>query len=94
MFRISISLVTFWPPHSPDLNPLDYSFWGQCETKLYDTEINSIDDVKAVVNEIIENFSEADVRRMCQNIRKRANLCLLQNGGHFEHLLKIHDFNI
>jgi len=19
-----------WPPNSPDLNPVDYSFWGHC----------------------------------------------------------------
>ena len=31
---------------------------------------------------------------MTQNIRKRARLCLQENGGLFEHLLKIKDFNI
>ena len=52
------------------------------------------DEVIAKVNEIIENFSEQSVRKMTQNIRKRARLCLQENGGLFEHLLKIKDFNI
>ena len=41
------------------------------------------------VDKIIEDFPEDDVRKMTQNIRKRAQLCLQENGGHFEHLLKI-----
>ena len=32
--------------------------------------------------------------KMTQNIRKRARLCLQENGGLFEHLLKIKDFNL
>ena len=85
----------FWPAHSPDLNPLDFSFWGQCESQIHD-DLDDPDshEVIAKVNEIAENFSEQSVRKMTQNIRKRARLCLQENGGLFEHLLKIKDFNI
>ena len=83
------------PIHSPALNPLDFSFWGQCESQIHeDWDDPDTREVIAKVNEIIENFSEQSVRKMTQNIRKRARLCLQENGGLFEHLLKIKDFNI
>ena len=24
-----------WPPHSPELNPLDFWFWGEAKRKIY-----------------------------------------------------------
>ena len=68
-----------WPPHSPDLNPLDYSFWGQVQAELDLAEFDREDpmsksDMMALVNDFIANFDEAKVRKITQNIRKRARL--------------------
>ena len=45
--------------------------------------------IKQKVQECINklNLEEEKVRRIVGNIRKRAELCIQENGGHFEHLL-------
>ena len=76
-----------WPACSPDLNPLDYSFWGQCERQIALKKPKGRDEIIRVVNEYAASLSEELIRSMTNNIIKRARLCVDQNGGHFEHLL-------
>ena len=45
----------------------------------------SKEKVQECINEL--NSDEEKVRRIVGNIRKRAELCIQENGGHFEHLL-------
>ena len=40
----------FWPPQSPDLNPLDYSMWVQIEGKPCTTRHSNVDALKSSVN--------------------------------------------
>ena len=55
-----------WPPKSPDSNPLDYYFWNQVKTKVYDGRHNKpfknenemIKRIKAVWNECASNKNE------------------------------------
>ena len=48
-----------------------------------------MNQIKEKVQECIDelNSDEEKVRRIVGNIRKRADLCINENGGHFEHLL-------
>lgn len=79
-----------WPPRSPDLNPLDYFFWGHMCNLIYATEINSredlLDRINLTGNQIRENNFQ--ILRASQSIRRRSRLCIQQNGNLFEHLLK------
>ena len=34
-----------WPSHSPDLNPLDFSFWGQAMAKAWKDKPESIEEL-------------------------------------------------
>ena len=38
-----ILLPQDWPPHSPDLNPLDYSIWSSLANKVYKVKIQSVE---------------------------------------------------
>ena len=76
-----------WPAHSPDLNPLDYTFWGQAMAKVWAEKPKTIDELKAVVENYFASLSEDFVKKCVSNIRKRAELCIQQKGGHFEQLL-------
>ena len=76
-----------WPSHSPDLNPLDFSFWGQAMTKVWEAKPETIEELKVVVENFFSSLSKDFVKDCCLNIKKRAQLCINQNGGHFEHLL-------
>ena len=49
----------------------------------------NIELIEAVNKAAYELFMHQElVKRILLNIKKRAKLCIEQNGGHFEHLLK------
>ncbi|XP_017885361.1 histone-lysine N-methyltransferase SETMAR-like [Ceratina calcarata] len=78
-----------WPARSPDLNPLDFFFWGHFKTLVYSTPVNTLEDLVLRIQftaGIIKNVT-GDFKKVNDNFRKRIQLCLEQDGGHFEHLL-------
>ena len=79
---ISRNSTHIWPPYSPDLSCLDFSFWAQAMAEVTRCKPSTLADLKRVV----EEFADL-VRRMCRNTRKRAQICVQQKGGYFEHLL-------
>ena len=79
--------VPEWPAHSPDLNPLDFTFWGQAMKKVWDEKPSNLDELKATVQRFFDSLSPDFVKKCVANIRKRATFCVQENGGHFEHLL-------
>ena len=43
---ISLNTDHEWAPHSPDLNPLDFWFWGAAKGKVYANRPQSLADLK------------------------------------------------
>ena len=76
-----------WPANSPDLNPLDFTFWGQCLQKVWAENPKTIADLKNVVKNFFESLSPDFAQNCVLNIRRQAELCVQKNGAHFEHLL-------
>jgi hypothetical protein len=73
-----------WPARSPDLNPLDFTVWGQIKDKVYSTPVDTVEELRAR----IENaFEQLNVRRITFSLEKRLRACIRENGGHFENLL-------
>lgn len=71
-----------WPPRSPDLNPLDYFFWGYLKPII----AKSLPKTR---QEIIEKFEEATaiispemIADACHALPNRIRICLEHNGGH------------
>ncbi|GFW67271.1 DUF4817 domain-containing protein [Trichonephila clavipes] len=78
-----------WPPRSPDLSCLDYFFWGQMKSLVYETPVNSAEELVARISEAageIRNTPE-----MLSNVRlsmkRRCKACITYVGRQFEHLL-------
>jgi len=42
-----------WPARSPDLNPLDYWFWGQMQQIVYGKSPSNLEDMKKIVNNAV-----------------------------------------
>ena len=77
-----------WPAHSPDLNPLDFTFWGQAMQKVWQAKPSTIKDLKAVVEEYFASLTPEFIKKCVLNMKKRAQFCVKANGAHFEHLMK------
>ena len=77
-----------WLPYSPDLNPLDFSFWSQAMAHVVRCEPSTLQELKEVVEDFAINFDPEKAKSMARHTRRRAQLCVQQAGGHFEHLVK------
>ncbi|GFU94576.1 uncharacterized protein TNCV_1265471 [Trichonephila clavipes] len=78
-----------WPPRSPDLSCLDYFFWGQMKSLVYETPVNSAEELVARISTAageMRNTPEmlSNVRR---SMKRRCEACITCGGRQFEHLL-------
>ena len=84
---ISRGTDIIWPAHSPDLNPLDFHFWAAVQNEVYHQKLESIESLIDVVKWFATSYNQETIRRVSENVLKRARLCLRADGGHFQHLL-------
>lgn len=79
------SNVLAWPARSPDLTPLDFFLWGTLKEKVYSRPVNTREElllrITTASEEIKDNFTNLN-----NEIRLRMNLCVQNNGSHFENL--------
>ena len=78
-----------WPPHSPDLNPLDYCLWSYVETAIH--KHRNVDDFEQLKREIVRAWNaipQEVVDNTIDAFRKRLRRCIKVNGGHIEHYKK------
>ena len=85
---ISRKSFIHWPACSPDLNPLDYYFWGMASYEVYQTNPETLLDVMEAVTAVCAIVGSPEVKKSVRNIRKRLEKCAQQDGGHFQHLVK------
>ena len=84
---ISRGSAYHWPAYSPDLSCLDFSFWPQAMDCVVESEPETIQELKKVVEDFASGISEEQLRKMTRHTRRRAELCVAERGGYFEHLL-------
>lgn len=79
-----------WPPKSPDLTPLDTFLWPFLKEKIYFNNNESVETIKneieALISDLNQNHNNA-ITNSLNNLRQRYELCVLNEGGHFEQLL-------
>ena len=76
-----------WPPNSPDLNPLDFFFWGHAMNHVYRVKPETIDQMKSIVNDFSASMDSNLIKKVCGSARKRFGQMREAYRGHFEHLL-------
>ena len=78
-----------WSPRSPDLSVLDFGVWSLMKRKVFSAPLpTALDELEAKISQVIEDLN-ADpelLRRFHLSVRKRAQLCMEEIGGHFEFL--------
>ena len=73
-----------WPARSPDLNPLDFWFWGYAQSKVHKEKPENIEEVQSIVENVARSCQQQMVIRASMNIVKRAQKCAEKQGCHFE----------
>lgn len=78
-----------WPPRSPDLTPLDFFLWGQMKNLVYDTTVESEEDLVARILAASQEIQTTlgNFNRLYTNLLRRCNACVDAGGRHFQHLL-------
>ena len=69
---ISRGFPQFWPPYSPDLNPLDYFFWGHVRDKVYaQGNSDSLVQLKSRISAAINEINQETFRHSVYNLIDR-----------------------
>ena len=66
-----------WPPRSPDISPMDFFIWGEMKCLMYETPIDTPEELLARVVEA------AAIIRETLSFARRYQLCINVNGRHF-----------
>ena len=72
-----------WPTKSSDLSPLDSWFWSVAMRELTRVPPISIKELKSIVEGFAKSFDPEKVWKAVENVRKRGQFCVSQNGGQF-----------
>jgi hypothetical protein len=84
---ISYRTDNVWPPHSPDLSPLDFFLWGYLKDRVYSPAPTSLEELKVTIRREIRNISTDTCTAVISNFKKRLDVVLKQGGRHLEHIL-------
>ena len=74
-------------PRSPDLNPMDFAIWGYLKAKVYSEKIRDKDHLRERIVAECHAITSDFVISVLQNFVKRVNLCIENNGQHFENII-------
>ena len=79
---------SYWPPSSPDLNPLDYGLWSILKKDVYSVKIKSMDHLKRRIQKCWKDLPQETINRTIDWFRETVSKMISVNGNRFEHLLK------
>jgi hypothetical protein len=73
-----------WPPHSPDIIPLDLFLWCYIKDIVYRTKVRDITNLKQRITDAIANTGEGMLLRIWQVIECRLDVLRATNGARIE----------
>lgn len=74
-----------WPARSPDLNLLDFFYWGFIKNNFFKgQEIVNVEELRNKILEVSGTITVDVLRRVGTTFYNRFGFCLAVNGGHFE----------
>lgn len=76
-----------WPARSPDLNPLDFFYWGYCKDTIYrGNTVENVEDLRLRIQNFADAVEPNKILNATQSVIGRVRKCIKQEGGIFEHL--------
>ena len=74
----------FWPPSSPNLNPLDYHMWTGVEEVACAKAHSNVNALKASVVSAWDAMPPKTLEKACRSFRPRIEACIAAEGNIFE----------
>jgi hypothetical protein len=73
-----------WPPHSPDITPLDFFFWGYIKDQVFHPKVGSVVELHAGINSAVASVTPHMLKNTWCEIEYRLNILRATNGTHIE----------
>jgi len=68
--------------------PLDFFVWDFYKTRVYYTEVDSIEELTRRIQKTTQELQQVMITRAIRTeVRRRTRECVRQNGRHFEQIL-------
>lgn len=77
-----------WPPHSPDLNPLDYWFWATIRELIFHHNPKNKAQLKIIADQVCKRITATQVSKAIGDFEIRIRAVKELRGAHFEPHLK------
>ncbi|CAK9807113.1 Transposable element Tcb1 transposase [Anthophora quadrimaculata] len=74
----------FWPPNSPDLNPLDYYVWGVIERQTNKCRHPNVNSLRAAIESEFATIKHDQLKSACSRFRARIEQVIEAEGGYIE----------
>ncbi|GBM40710.1 hypothetical protein AVEN_159677-1 [Araneus ventricosus] len=80
---------THWTACSPDLSSLDFFLWGHLKSFIYESPIESDEDLVARISVAASAIREMSgvFEKVRHSLRRRCNTCITAGGRSFEQFL-------
>lgn len=79
--REGITIITGWPPNSPDLNPIE-NVWAWMKRRVYAQHYNSLAELRKAVLTAWEAVPASMLKNLMKSFNTRKKLCIERAGGH------------
>ena len=73
-----------WPARSPDLNVCDYFLWGHIKSIVYKEDTRDRAETLTRIRQAFASITPQMIQKATENITKRLDLCIRNEGRHFE----------
>ncbi len=75
-----VSLLANWPPHSPDLSPIE-NVWADIQARVNKAGCKTIEEFKArVVQEWVEQYDKKKLANLYKSMKTRLKSCIELDG--------------
>ncbi len=72
-----------WPPRSPDLNPLDFWFWGDLKRIVFNSPVDYLDDLRERIVDAVSNVPREMLANVINSIPERMKKLRFAGGAQF-----------
>ncbi|GFV24651.1 uncharacterized protein TNCV_3339671 [Trichonephila clavipes] len=84
---LPIKPCTAWPPRPPDLMLCYFYQWGSIKDCVYVPPLPAdLSDLRHIIEAAVARISSDSLKKACDELVYRLDLCPVTNGAHIEHL--------